>query len=192
MSPIGDEFSITPGMDLQKPDILRIIEDQGIILKRRGKSYWCSCPFHEDNSPSFQVSPEKQSFHCFGCAATGDVIAFVMKLRSFSFIESLRFLGISSDGRAPATVDSSQVRRRELVKLFRQWEKKEYEDLASLVRIYRELIEAIKTSDDIESCAFIFDDLPMAEHELDILQFGSDEEKFSLWKSRKLCGKVNV
>ncbi len=59
-------------------DIVAVVSEY-FPLKRAGRSFKALCPFHDEKTPSFTVSPERQAFHCFGCGAGGDVIAFVMR-----------------------------------------------------------------------------------------------------------------
>jgi DNA primase len=75
-----------------KADIVRIISDY-LPLKKRGKNYLGSCPFHAEKDPSFTVSPDKQFFHCFGCQEGGNVFAFIMKIENISFVEAVAELG---------------------------------------------------------------------------------------------------
>jgi len=72
-------------------DIVEVLSDY-IEIKKAGANYKALCPFHSEKTPSFIVSPDKQVFHCFGCAVGGDVVAFVMKYESMSFPEALKFL----------------------------------------------------------------------------------------------------
>ena len=75
----------------QRLDIVEHIS--GFVqLKRSGTNYKGVCPFHDEKTPSFMVSPEKQIFHCFGCGAGGDVIGFTMKYDGLSFPEALEVL----------------------------------------------------------------------------------------------------
>lgn len=69
----------------QQVDIVDVIS-QRVVLRKRGKDFVGLCPFHEEKSPSFTVSPTKQLYHCFGCSAGGNAITFLMELdkRSFS------------------------------------------------------------------------------------------------------------
>lgn len=60
-----------------------------VTLKRRGRNYIGNCPFHNEKTPSFTVSPEKKIFHCFGCHESGDLIAFIQKIDNLSFHESV-------------------------------------------------------------------------------------------------------
>ena len=62
-------------------------------LKKVGINYSALCPFHEEKTPSFMVSPERQSFRCFGCGESGDVISFYQKIEGLSFPEALKLLG---------------------------------------------------------------------------------------------------
>ncbi len=63
-----------------------------VNLRRSGRNYIGLCPFHEDRKPSFVVSEERQIFHCFGCGAGGDVIAFYMKFHNLAFGEAVQEL----------------------------------------------------------------------------------------------------
>lgn len=62
-------------------------------LMPAGKNFKALCPFHEEKTPSFIVSPERKLWHCFGCGAGGDLIGFVMRYENLEFPEALRFLG---------------------------------------------------------------------------------------------------
>ncbi|MCD8188048.1 MAG: DNA primase [Ruminococcus sp.] len=63
-----------------------------VQLKRRGRNYVCSCPFHSEKTPSCTVFTDTQSFYCFGCGAGGDVITFVMKIENLVFSEAVKLL----------------------------------------------------------------------------------------------------
>lgn len=68
----------------QKVDIVDVISDR-VVLRRRGKDYVGLCPFHEEKSGSFSVSPQKQMYYCFGCQSGGNAITFLMELDKQSF-----------------------------------------------------------------------------------------------------------
>ncbi len=72
-------------------DIVDIISDV-VSLKKAGKNYIGLCPFHTEKTPSFNVSPDKQIFHCFGCGIGGDVFSFLMKHDGLSFPEAVRIV----------------------------------------------------------------------------------------------------
>ncbi len=74
-----------------RTDIATLI-GQSVALKRAGRGMVGLCPFHNEKSPSFNVVPHKQIFHCFGCGASGDAIAFVMKARGLTFVEAVKDL----------------------------------------------------------------------------------------------------
>jgi DNA primase len=72
-------------------DIVRLIGEH-IALKPKGREYAGLCPFHDDRSPSMQVSPDKQIYKCFSCGAGGDVLTFAQKFLKMEFRESLEYL----------------------------------------------------------------------------------------------------
>ncbi|NLL70602.1 MAG: DNA primase [Epulopiscium sp.] len=72
-----------------------VIEDvigEYIQLKKRGSSYFGLCPFHNENTPSFSVSPDKQMYYCFGCGAGGNVYTFIMQMENYNFVEAVKYL----------------------------------------------------------------------------------------------------
>lgn len=72
-------------------DIVEVVSES-VLLKKTGKNYVGLCPFHSEKTPSFTVSPQKQIFYCFGCAAGGNVFSFIMKRDGISFPEAARIL----------------------------------------------------------------------------------------------------
>lgn len=75
----------------EKNDIVEVIGNY-VKLQRKGSSYFGLCPFHNEKSPSFSVSPDKQMYYCFGCGAGGNVFTFVMEYENYSFPEALQYL----------------------------------------------------------------------------------------------------
>src|SRR5512136_2674144 len=63
-----------------------------VALKKRGRNHVARCPFHNERTPSFNVSEEKQIFMCFGCGLGGDVFKFIMEIEHLPFPEAVRFL----------------------------------------------------------------------------------------------------
>ncbi len=72
-------------------DIVDIIS-RYVSLKKSGSNYVGLCPFHNEKTPSFTVSHQKQLFHCFGCGEGGDVISFIMKMENLTFPEAIKYL----------------------------------------------------------------------------------------------------
>ncbi|MBO1518235.1 DNA primase [Oceanisphaera pacifica] len=73
---------------LARTDIVDLI-DQRVKLKKTGKNYQACCPFHNEKSPSFTVSHEKQFYHCFGCGAHGTVLGFLMEYDGLEFLDAI-------------------------------------------------------------------------------------------------------
>ena len=74
-----------------KNDIVDVISGY-VKLQRRGSTYFGLCPFHNEKSPSFSVTPSKQMYYCFGCGAGGNVFTFLMEYENYTFPEALRVL----------------------------------------------------------------------------------------------------
>ncbi|MDO9051428.1 MAG: DNA primase [Methylotenera sp.] len=83
---------------LNRVDIVDVV-DKSVPLKKAGANYSACCPFHNEKSPSFTVSPTKQFYHCFGCGAHGTAVGFLMEYQGLSFVESInelaRMVGMS-------------------------------------------------------------------------------------------------
>ncbi|MDH5832698.1 DNA primase [Luteimonas kalidii] len=73
---------------LARTDIVEVIHPR-VPLKRQGKEYSARCPFHDERSPSFTVSPTKQFYHCFGCGAHGTAISFLMNYDRLEFLDAV-------------------------------------------------------------------------------------------------------
>ncbi len=80
-----------------------------INLKKSGRNYNALCPFHNEKTPSFMVSPEKQIFHCFGCQLGGNVFTFIMKLENLSFMEAVEKLAKRVGLTVPAAARSREA-----------------------------------------------------------------------------------
>ena len=72
-------------------DIVDVISSY-VVLKKTGRNMAGLCPFHQEKTPSFSVSPEKQFYHCFGCGVGGNVIDFIMRIENLDFVETIKFL----------------------------------------------------------------------------------------------------
>ncbi|ACM59827.1 DNA primase [Caldicellulosiruptor bescii] len=89
---------------LSKVDIVDVVS-MYVPLKKVGVNFRALCPFHQERTPSFYVSPAKQIFHCFGCGVGGNAIHFVMRIENLTFTEALKVLA----GKAKIDVDFSQT-----------------------------------------------------------------------------------
>lgn len=98
----------------QTNDIVDIIS-QYVHLKRSGRNFFGLCPFHNEKSPSFSVSPDKQIFHCFGCGVGGNVFTFLTKIEGISFVEAVQTLAERSNIQLP-TLDNKGDSAKELLK----------------------------------------------------------------------------
>ncbi len=76
---------------LARTDIVELV-DSKVGLKKAGKDYQACCPFHNEKSPSFTVSQDKQFYHCFGCGANGNAISFVMEYDKLEFVDAIEEL----------------------------------------------------------------------------------------------------
>ena len=76
---------------VDETDIVNLI-GQYLSLTKKGNNYVCNCPFHEEKTPSFTISPQKSIYHCFGCGKGGNVITFLQEYEGLSFIEAIEKL----------------------------------------------------------------------------------------------------
>ena len=97
----------------QTNDIVDIIS-QYVHLKRSGRNFFGLCPFHNEKSPSFSVSPDKQIFHCFGCGVGGNVFTFLTKIEGISFVEAVQTLAERSNIQLPTLTNNVDSAREEL------------------------------------------------------------------------------
>ena len=171
-------------MNLQKPDILTTIEKEGFKPIQKGKSFWLSCPFHADKTPSFKIDTDKQRFYCFGCGASGDSISFIQRLNGSNFREALQYLNLQE----PLRINSEQKKKRALVNDFREWEKSLKKELTDYYRDFKAITRDLKTWEDVEEFEDDFNLMPLAEYFLEILTNGTDEDKYSLYKGMKKNG----
>ena len=95
-------------------DIVDIIS-QYVNLKKSGRNFFGLCPFHNEKSPSFAVSPDKQIFHCFGCGVGGNVFHFVSKIENIGFKESVEMLANRANITLP-TIDNEQDNKASYLK----------------------------------------------------------------------------
>lgn len=128
-------------------------------MTRKGGRYLGLCPFHNEKTPSFTVNPERQSFYCFGCHATGDAFDFVQLFYNLSFREACSWLsqryGISQDITPAARLEARKAIRQRQVDKQREGFgmgiiKAEYDRLCNLERQIYRIIAGIRTESDLD------------------------------------------
>lgn len=92
-------------------DIVDVISGY-VKLQKKGANYFGLCPFHNEKSPSFSVSPQKQMYYCFGCGAGGNVITFVMEYENYTFPEALKVLADRAGIKLPEVEYSKEEREK--------------------------------------------------------------------------------
>ncbi|MDO5798804.1 MAG: DNA primase [Eubacteriales bacterium] len=108
----------------QKNDIVDVVS-QYVKLTKKGSSYFGLCPFHNEKTPSFSVTPGKQMYYCFGCGAGGNVFNFIMEYENYTFGEALKHLADRAGVELPKIEYSKEVRekaqeREELLEINKQ------------------------------------------------------------------------
>lgn len=111
----------------QRIDIVDIVGEH-VQLRRSGRSFMGLCPFHNERSPSFSVSPDRQMFHCFGCGAGGTAIRFVMDIEGLTFVEAVVRLAERVNMTLPVELEEVGVPSSEAERLERM---KEAHELAA-------------------------------------------------------------
>lgn len=98
----------------QRADIVDVIGEHA-ALKKKGRDFWGRCPFHDEKTPSFKVSPEYQSFYCFGCQKSGNVFTFLMEYENLDFPAAARVLaertGVVIPEQTPGDREAATQRR---------------------------------------------------------------------------------
>jgi len=116
-------------------DIVTVVSDY-VSLKRRGANYWGNCPFHDEKTPSFSVSPAKNIYKCFGCGKGGNSVNFIMGVENLSYYEALKFL---------AKKFNVEIKEKELTQEQKE-QQNERESLMSLTEwVHRHFIENLDT-----------------------------------------------
>ena len=111
-------------------DIVEIVS-RYVTLKKSGGNYFGLCPFHNEKTPSFSVSSDKQIYNCFGCGEGGGAISFIMKLEGLEYIDAIRFLAKIYNMQVPeqgVSPENSQKRDR-LLNLMRDTARFYYNNL---------------------------------------------------------------
>ncbi|MEL7034701.1 MAG: DNA primase [Cyanobacteria bacterium J06592_8] len=131
----------------QRADIVDIVSER-VVLKRRGKDFLGLCPFHEEKTPSFTVSPSKQMYYCFGCGAGGNAIKFLMELDKNSFADVV--LDLARRYQVPVKTESPEQRQELQQKL--SLREQLYEILAIATSFYQ---HALSQSEGTEALDYL-------------------------------------
>ena len=95
---------------VSRNDIVDVVNEY-VVIKPSGRGYFGLCPFHNEKTASFHVSPERQIYHCFGCGEGGNVVSFVMNLERMDFVESMKFLAERVGIPLPEGIDQERVQQ---------------------------------------------------------------------------------
>lgn len=95
----------------QRNDIIDVISSY-VKLKKTGSNYVGLCPFHNEKSPSFSVSGNRQMYHCFGCGVGGNVFTFIMEYENFTFLDALKYLADRCGMQLPEAQQTPEARKQ--------------------------------------------------------------------------------
>lgn len=142
-------------------DIVDVVSGY-VQLKKQGRNHFGLCPFHNENTPSFSVTEEKQIFHCFGCGKGGNVFSFIMEIEQYNFIEAVRYLAAQSHIELPEMKESNQ--------------KKISPEASSLLSAYEWLTKyyhhLLKYTENGEEALTYFKERGIKESTIDMFQLG--------------------
>src|ERR1700712_2911538 len=99
---------------IARMDIVEVV-GEFVKLKKRGSNYIGNCPFHNEKSPSFTVSPSKEIYKCFGCGKSGNAIGFVMEHEKYSYVEALKWIAARYNIEIEETAVSPEVKQQQQV-----------------------------------------------------------------------------
>ena len=104
---------------ISRTDIAELI-DSRVPLQRAGSEFRACCPFHNEKTPSFYVSPAKQFYHCFGCGAHGTAISFLMNYDNMEFLDAVESLASIAGMEVPRDAQPDDQARQKMASLFDQ------------------------------------------------------------------------
>lgn len=170
----------------QNIDLAQVVRESGIELRSSSSRYVGLCPFHEDRTPSFFIFQDNH-YKCFGCQESGDAIDFVQKMYGLSFKDALKYLGIQEGKITPKVKQEIQRRKREIqkAKAAKKFEADLCYTLSMLIDATRKAMKAIKTTDDFENYFDILQPLPFWEYSLELLYFGSCQDRQAICQELK-------
>lgn len=129
---------------LARTDIVDLI-DSSIGLKKSGKDYQACCPFHNEKSPSFTVSQDKQFYHCFGCGANGNAISFMMEYEKLEFVDAIEELASLLHLEVPREQDNYSKGP----KISSEQKRSDYELMLQAARFYGHQLKHHKNSSQV-------------------------------------------
>ncbi len=129
---------------LARADIVQLI-NQRVPLKKAGTNYKACCPFHNEKTPSFNVSAQKQFYHCFGCGASGDSLKFLMEYEGLSFIDAIEQLASLSGMEVPREKLSPQEQQKQ------QKQRDLYDVTLLAAKYYRQQLKTNVESEGVKS-----------------------------------------
>ena len=94
-----------------RSDIADVVSSY-VHLTKKGNNLWGLCPFHNEKTPSFSVSPDKQIYHCFGCGKGGGVISFVMEMENLPFLDAVKLLAKRAGLEVPEAGENEAYRKK--------------------------------------------------------------------------------
>ena len=97
---------------IARADIVEVVGNR-VTLTRAGREYKAPCPFHDEKTPSFTVSPQKGFYHCFGCGAHGTAIGFLMNYENLDFVDAVEALAEMLGVEVPREAQTGTRQRRE-------------------------------------------------------------------------------
>ncbi|MBD1575198.1 MULTISPECIES: DNA primase [Vibrio] len=121
---------------ISRTDIIDVI-DPRVKLKKQGKNYTACCPFHNEKSPSFNVSQDKQFYHCFGCGVSGNAIGFLMEYERLEFVEAIEELASKLSLEVPRESATGQEIQSNTPKVNAEQKRNLYDLLGSISQYYR-------------------------------------------------------
>ncbi|EXM37474.1 DNA primase [Ruminococcus albus SY3] len=158
--------------------INEVMRENGVELKTSGRGYMCKCPFHDDSTASCSVVPSQGFFHCFGCGVSGDVVTFVRKYRSLSFMDAVNYLAQRAGMTVPTwqgNDDKSYKRRMRI-----------YEMNKCAARFFR---DQLKTQDGLRCLNYLVHTRKLSADVIKKYGMGFAPKSFTALKSYMLgCG----
>ena len=145
---------------IEKPDIISVLEREGIELKRKGNSLWTTCPFHSEKTPSFKVDHERQTFR-----------------------DAISYLGISpvKPSREAIQKAEREKHKQELVRDFKEWCVRYANDVYSLYQDIQDAKAMVKTMEDAEAIAGLYHMENTVLNESRIMDSNDEKAKFQLY-----------